>query len=141
MVDWVDKCLKPHILKNGGGAGSNVVSLLMMDNYGSHLTSDTRIAIAKIGCVLIPLPANSTSVVQILDVGVNKPFKQYYERREEQWKLESDVELARVDRKICAQWLNEAWSIVKSSTIINTGPPPTQETIYSRDFSIFKIKI
>jgi hypothetical protein len=64
----------------------------------------TRAALADIGCILVPLPANATSSLQILDVGVNKPFKDYYKREKESWQVENIVE-NKVSRELCASWI------------------------------------
>jgi hypothetical protein len=61
MVEWINTCLKPYIL--------------------AHLTTETRNAMHEEGCIFIPLLANSTSKVQLFDVGINKPFKNNYKRQ------------------------------------------------------------
>lgn len=64
----------------------------MMDNYTAHLTGPVRDALHANGVLLLPLPPNTTSLVQILDVGVNKPFKDYYRREMQIWQVENETE-------------------------------------------------
>jgi hypothetical protein len=70
--------------------------------------------------MLLPLPANTTSCTQILDVGINKPFKNYYEKAKDNWLIDVPED-TKVTRKLCAQWLAEAWEMVSEQSIINTG--------------------
>jgi hypothetical protein len=92
----------------------------MMDNFSAHLTGETRNALANVGCLLIPLPANSTSKVQILDVGVNKPFKNYYEQQKEEWEISEDVD-SKIPRILAAKWIASAWEEITKDTIVNTA--------------------
>jgi hypothetical protein len=39
MELWVAQCLSPYLVANGGGKGSGNVTILMMDNFSSHLTT------------------------------------------------------------------------------------------------------
>ena len=96
------------------------MSFLMMVNYKAHLTKETRFAISECACVFIPLPSNMTSKLQILDVGVNKPFKNYYEHQRDKWAVENE-HAQKVSRKLCAEWTCNAWEDLKESTVINTA--------------------
>ena len=111
MVEWVNTELKPYLEQHSGGKGSGKVSLLMMDNYKAHLTKETRFAISECGCVL---------KLQILDVGVNKPFKNYYEHQKDMPAVQHEHD-RKVSRKLCVEWTCEAWEDLKKSTIINTA--------------------
>ena len=126
MLEWVELCLKPYILANGGGPGSGTPSVVMMDNWKAHLTKPTRDAMSALGVVFLQLPPNCTSVVQILDVGVNKPFKNYYERQRDHWLLEYTQQngiytAPSVTRKQCAEWSANAWEQVRQLTILKTA--------------------
>jgi hypothetical protein len=92
----------------------------MMDNYTSHLTTETRNALHEVGCIFISLPANSTSKVQLLDVGINKPFKDYYKRQRNKWMVDNLLE-TKVTRDMCATWISNSWEEVKRSSILNTA--------------------
>ena len=126
MLEWITLCLKPYILENGGGPNSGKITVVMMDNYKAHLTKPTRNAMAELGVVFIQLPPNCTSVVQILDVGVNKPFKDYYSWQRDQWMLNyinsnSSYIVPGVSSAQCAEWASDAWDEVRSDTIVNTA--------------------
>jgi predicted DNA-binding protein (MmcQ/YjbR family) len=117
MIEWINNCLN---VANGGGPGLGTMSIVMYDNFKAHMTSESRRAVSNIGCLLMQLPANTTSVNQVLDVGVSKPFKGFYEDKRDEWMLSVNVD-SKVSREQCATWLAEAWENVASSTITNTA--------------------
>ena len=59
-----------------------------------------------------------TSKLQVLDVGVNKPFKEYVKQCYERFMVQN------AGRKVCrldvAKWVEEAWERVSTETICNT---------------------
>ncbi|TYZ58209.1 hypothetical protein PybrP1_006437 [[Pythium] brassicae (nom. inval.)] len=49
---------------------------LYVDNFKSHTASASVEAFADLGTELVPLPANTTAVLQPLNVGIMGPFEQ-----------------------------------------------------------------
>ncbi|POM80348.1 Hypothetical protein PHPALM_1824 [Phytophthora palmivora] len=49
---------------------------LYLDNLKCHVLTESQVALAAWGTETVPLPKNTTSVLQSLDVGVMGPFKQ-----------------------------------------------------------------
>ncbi|KAG6941522.1 hypothetical protein JG688_00018626 [Phytophthora aleatoria] len=49
---------------------------LYVDNFKCHVSTEAQEALAAWGTEMVPLPKNTTSVLQPLDVGVMGPFKQ-----------------------------------------------------------------
>lgn len=61
-------------------------SILLLDNFDSHISEAGQSVVAeKTSAIVVPVPANSTSVSQPLDVGVMGPLK----------------------KKLTAEWLRE----------------------------------
>ncbi len=52
-------------------------SSLLLDSYAVHETAAIKEALGKHGTKFLYIPRGFTSRLQVLDVGVNKPFKQY----------------------------------------------------------------
>jgi hypothetical protein len=52
--------------------------------------------------MLIPLSKNATSTVQILDVGINKPFNDYHRRQMQERQLDN-VSETKVTRNLCSK--------------------------------------
>ena len=73
MLYWVEKCLKPYL--ESTRPHPYYKSILMMDNSKAHLVKSVRKAVGGVGAHQVMLPSNITSRVQLLDVGVNEPFK------------------------------------------------------------------
>jgi hypothetical protein len=49
--------------------------MLILDQFTVHKTNSVLSALGKLGTVAILLSPGETSKLQILDVGINKPFK------------------------------------------------------------------
>jgi predicted RNA-binding protein YlxR (DUF448 family) len=113
MSHWISKCLKPH-------HKSKVPALIMMDNFKAHLVSSVRKELAENGWLQLNLPANMTSRVQILDVGVNKPFKDRMRSYYNQFLIDNHG-TAKVTRVEMAKWVAEAWEDLPRECIVNTS--------------------
>jgi hypothetical protein len=116
MGIWIEKCLKLYLQRSG----TKTLGLLMMDNFSAHGTQLTRSSLADNCCLLSMLPPNMTSRVQILDVGVNKPFKDYMRAYFNDYITEHVHDNPKVTREMMSKWIANAWEQVKVSTIINT---------------------
>lgn len=55
-------------------------SLLFLDTFTAHLTSEVQDLFKKSNTTVIIIPGGCTSVLQPLDVSINKPFKDYLRR-------------------------------------------------------------
>ncbi|XP_050301599.1 uncharacterized protein LOC126739820 [Anthonomus grandis grandis] len=75
-----------HFVKHSSFSKENL-SILIMDNHESHLTI-RAIEIAKEnGVNILTLPPHTTQKTQPLDVGIMKPFKEYYNASIDSWML------------------------------------------------------
>ena len=50
-------------------------ALLVLDSFRAHLTNSVKVAFAKVNTTICVIPGGCTSVLQPLDVSLNKPFK------------------------------------------------------------------
>ncbi len=84
MFEWITKVWIPYVGKNR--------ALLCLDTFSAHLTEAVREEFARIGSKLLIIPGGCTSVLQPLDVSLNKPFKSYIRR---QWyeRMVSEAEI------------------------------------------------
>ena len=79
MLDWLENVWgrRPRALLN-------LPSMLCLDTFWGHLTDEIKNKIHRMKGELV-IPAGLTSVIQPLDVTVNKPFKarlsEQYDRR------------------------------------------------------------
>ena len=65
------------------------------------------------------IPAGYTSKLQVLDVGINKPFKDNMCNLFREFQV-NNVENNKITREIVATWINMAWSIITKEMIMNT---------------------
>ncbi|CAG8788095.1 268_t:CDS:2 [Dentiscutata erythropus] len=68
MVDWLELVWKQR-------PGGQKRSLLVFDSFEGHLTISVKNKCYKINTVLGVIPSGLTSIVQPLDVSINKSFK------------------------------------------------------------------
>lgn len=114
MQYWTKMCLAPYCC-------DMEPAILMMDNFGPHCVRPVKIEIAKLGCIQVNLPPNMTSKVQILDVGINKPFKDRMNRYYMEFMIDNISRSPKVTRKLMARWVAESWAAIVPSTIKNTA--------------------
>ena len=60
-------------------------TLLIYDNHESHLSINVLNLAKDNGVNVLTLPPHSTNKLQPLDVGINKPFKTYYDQAVDEW--------------------------------------------------------
>ena len=70
MLEWLENF--------GGrrpGALLNLPLMLCLDAFRGHLTDEIKNKIHRLKSELVVIPTGMTSVLQLMDVSVNKPFK------------------------------------------------------------------
>lgn len=73
--------------------------------------------LAELGTQTDFIVAGYTSKLQVLDVGINRPFKDNYEKLLNQY-LQDGGE--KPGRPLVATWTSLAWSAITVDTIVNT---------------------
>jgi len=93
-------------------------SVVLLDNFKSHVTEASQVAFDDdLRCHLCAIPANSTSTIQPLDVGVMGPFKAALRRL---WLEEEDgamLETAAQKRRRAILRSVKAWSMISADTV------------------------
>ena len=114
MSFWIKECLIPYHTESRP-------ALLMMDNFKVHLVKSVRNEIAENRWLQLNLPPNMTSRVQILDVGINKPFKDRMRAYYDDYMLKSYPEPGKITRELMGTWVADAWESLPVTAIINTA--------------------
>jgi hypothetical protein len=143
MLKWIEKVWKPWADKQVG------TTMCIIDEFRGHLTTAVRCAVSDCDTVLVIIPGGYTSKLQVMDVGLNKPFKEKIRRHYQEWfmvavanqkKQQEDAnEQARLaaenglpvppritiraekpTRPSVSEWLNKAWYGITETTISNT---------------------
>ena len=111
FVEWIEKVWKPFCENKSS-------TYLLMDEFSVHLMTECVNPIQDCGTEVDFVLGGYTSKLQVLDVGVNKPFEEYVKQCYERFMVQN------AGRKVCrldvAKWVEEAWERVSTETICNT---------------------
>lgn len=67
------------------------------------------------------IPAGTTCRAQVLDVGINKPFKTHYKSEITRWMVDNSLESGnKVGRAEVISMVFGSWTLIRSETIVNT---------------------
>ena len=100
MVQWVQQVWKPFAQSKEGP------TVLIIDEAASHLTRKVKYEIAMCGTELEVIPGGYTSKLQVMDVGLNKPFKDRLRECVEEFTLIAPIGL-KPTRKIVSKWIKK----------------------------------
>ena len=115
MLDWIEKVWKPFAMSKNGK-----LTMLIVDQMSAHQTPAVKRAIEKCGSLLEFIPKGYTSLLQVCDVGLNKPFKDYMRSIVNDWMVINDDVALKPHRPTVSHWIDHAWNRITKSTIINT---------------------
>jgi hypothetical protein len=122
MLKWVELVYKPYVMNYTTG-----FKHLIIDDYGSHKTDDVQHAIKSTGSLLTILPGGCTGqiqvldLIQVLDVGINKPFKDKFRTRWVNWMATENRDNEKVvSRQMLAVWVSEIWESMDMNLIKNS---------------------
>jgi hypothetical protein len=119
MQTWITEVWKPFADSKTGK------TLLILDEFRGHMTTAVRNAIADCDTVLVIIPGGCTNKLQVMDVGLNKPFKDrmrdcYHQWFVDQVMIDEANNYAKPSRQNISQWVWTAWNGLTYSTIYNT---------------------
>ena len=106
MLQWVKEVLEPWSKHVPAG----IVPYLLLDSYKCHLMSSVVHAIQDLGIEVDHIPGGCTGLVRPLDVGVNKPLKNWIRKKWEGDMLEEGLAMTvskPLTRQQMASWVTE----------------------------------
>jgi hypothetical protein len=112
MLDWVEKVWKPFADSKEG------MTYMILDEAASHMTRNVREAIAQCNTEIDFIPGGYTSKLQVLDVGINKPFKDRVREHYENYMVMT-VD-GKPKRQDVAHWIWDSWDDITDTMITNT---------------------
>jgi len=92
---------------------------MALDQFSVHMQHNNTTALQQIGVEVEFIPPGYTSVLQVLDKGVHKPFKQYL-REESMTFMLRNPEGTKPTRADIALWIRNSWEQIQPTTILNT---------------------
>ena len=118
MKVWIEKVWRARI----GGLGRRK-SLLVYDAFEAHVTDTVKASFKRENTELAVIPGGLTSLLQPLDVSLNKPFKDGVRKHWMQWMADGIHEFTATGRQkkaseelICS-WISQAWNAIPSEMI------------------------
>jgi hypothetical protein len=119
MLEWLEFVWKPFVESREG------LCLLLLDEARSHMTAKVVRRLGELRTVFEIIPGGYTAKLQVLDVGLNRPFKFYYQEASQEfvrnWTMNHlPGEKPKPTRQIVAGWISHAWSHIDQDMIRNT---------------------
>lgn len=118
MVDW----LKTVWLRRPG-ALFHLPSMLVLDSFRGHITEEVKDQCRKHDSDLVVIPGGLTSLLQPLDVSINKPFKANLRAEYEAWIRDGARErtpagkIRKASPATIAQWVSDAWKAIRPEIV------------------------
>ena len=103
--------------------GTRIPALLLMDHFSGHWTEEVTTKLQETGITTCKIPEGCTCLVQPIDVGPRKPFKDRVRSMWWEWLSQQGADAANsssATRQQATQWAAESWEamspeIVKAS--------------------------
>ena len=118
MVTYCDKVLVPYLQEKAQG----VPCLLLLDAFSAHWSPQTTAKFQEIGITTYKIPPGCTYLVQPIDVGIGKPFKDRVRSKWWQWMLEQGADQATFlspSREQGTKWVADSWDSIPLEIVRN----------------------
>ncbi|XP_077109885.1 uncharacterized protein LOC143766246 isoform X2 [Ranitomeya variabilis] len=106
-----------------GAALKKKPSLLVWDMYRAHTSDEIKTLAKSSEVTLAVIPSGLTSVLQPLDVCLNKPFKERVRKMWHEWMSSDQARLTKVgnlmnpDIELIAKWVRDAWEDIPEDMV------------------------
>lgn len=123
---WMDEALVQDWLRtvwSKVGGISRQKSMLVWDSFRAHLSKPIRCTLRSLNTEPVVIPGGMTSMLQPLDVSINKPFKDRMRAKWQEWMLAGEhtfiaggrIRKVKLD-EIC-RWISDAWNDIPTEMI------------------------
>lgn len=99
--------------------------LLLLDSFSVHLCERVQTKMRDLNIDLLYVPKGMTGLLQPLDIGINKPFKDRLKTCYTQWLVSQITDAGppqrrpKPSRSHVAHWVQTAWATIPTEVIIN----------------------
>jgi hypothetical protein len=120
LAIFIQQILKPAFDK------MDIKPILLVDSFKAHLTGEFVRNVAALGGEVEHIPGGMTPILQPVDVGVNKPFKNLVRKKHSDWKLANEKSrddngrLRAPTRHDVAAWIIDSWKRFPSYQVRNS---------------------
>jgi transposase-like protein len=111
MLEWVERVWKPI-------AQQHPRTVLLLDSFSAHLTTKVTRSLSMVNTEVEIIPGGYTGKLQPMDVGINKPFKNYICNNYIDWMKDNGH--AKPTREIVATWISNAWEKLTQTICTNS---------------------
>jgi len=100
--------------------------MLVLDAFKGHLTDSVKNQLRKMKTELVVIPSGMTSVLQPMDVSINKPLKDRLRQQYLTWiadpalKLTETGKIKRAAPSKVARWVSATWKAIPESIIVRS---------------------
>ena len=118
MLDYIDKVLAPYLQEMAVGAPC----YLFLDHFSAHWTTPVQDKLIQLGITPYKIPAGCTSLVQPVDVGIGKPFKDCVRSKWWDWMRAQGANrstFVSASRDVAATWVADSWSTIPTAVVKN----------------------
>ena len=104
----------------------NQPSVIVLDAFKGHLTDSVKNQLRKMNTEIVVIPGGMSSVLQPMDVSINKPFRDRLRQQYVTWISDPARELTETGKIKCAspsevaQWMSAAWKAIPESITIRS---------------------
>jgi len=120
MLCLVEDVLVPYVAL----APPCIIPIILLDSYRYHIMASAINMIQDLGCKVVHIPGGCIGLVQLLNIGYNKPFKTRICAAWEEEYMISDMHkigsITLPSREEESHWISEAyWSLEDSPIVKN----------------------
>lgn len=119
MLDWLQT-----VWGRRPGALLNTKNMLILDSFRGHTTDDVKNKLKSMHSDMVTIPGGMTSQLQVLDVCVNKPFKDHLRCLYSEWLISGNCPLTPAGKikkpsvGQLGQWIKTAWDRISTESIV-----------------------
>ena len=118
MIRWIKKVWIPFTKKRQDEQKGQFF-LLTMDVFSAHCVHEVKSLLMKHRTMVVHVPQSCTSIAQLLDVGINRPFKQALQNQCHQHIQRT--ENARIAHNDVSVFVEKAWEVITPAMVTNTA--------------------
>ena len=123
MQEWIDRVWMPWVVEHQATYTYLIMDSLAIDIFQNltfiqvHMMGSVVNRLATLNTQAEIIVPGYTSKLQVLDVGVNRPFKCYVANEYNAHLIQNG---SKPNRQDIAHWVNRAWKGITEDTILNT---------------------